>query len=82
MLTYPFVTLSKPVSPVRLVSREDLLCSNPLRLKYLLQKKPLPLKENEQELLLIKGRFYPPLLWSHLGLNQGLPDYESGALTN
>ena len=20
--------------------------------------------------------------WSHLGLNQGLPDYESGALTN
>ena len=21
-------------------------------------------------------------LWSHLGLNQGLPDYESGALTN
>ena len=22
------------------------------------------------------------LLWSHLGLNQGLPDYESGALTN
>ncbi len=50
--------------------------------KYLLKKKPLPLKENEQELLLIKGRFYPPLLWSHLGLNQGLPDYESGALTN
>ena len=22
------------------------------------------------------------MLWSHLGLNQGLPDYESGALTN
>ena len=22
------------------------------------------------------------LMWSHLGLNQGLPDYESGALTN
>ena len=21
-------------------------------------------------------------VWSHLGLNQGLPDYESGALTN
>ena len=21
-------------------------------------------------------------MWSHLGLNQGLPDYESGALTN
>ena len=50
--------------------------------KYLLQKKPLPLKENEQEFLLVKGRIYPPLLWSHLGLNQGLPDYESGALTN
>lgn len=50
--------------------------------KYLLQKKPLPLKENEQDLLLVKGRIYPPLLWSHLGLNQGLPDYESGALTN
>ena len=31
MLTYPFVTLSKPVSPVRLVSREELLRSNPLR---------------------------------------------------
>ena len=50
--------------------------------KYRLSKKPLPLKENEQEFLLVKGRFYPPLLWSHLGLNQGLPDYESGALTN
>ena len=24
----------------------------------------------------------PLRLWSHLGLNQGLPDYESGALTN
>ena len=23
-----------------------------------------------------------PFVWSHLGLNQGLPDYESGALTN
>ena len=23
-----------------------------------------------------------PSKWSHLGLNQGLPDYESGALTN
>ena len=22
------------------------------------------------------------ILWSHLGLNQGLPDYESGALTD
>ncbi len=22
------------------------------------------------------------VVWSHLGLNQGLPDYESGALTN
>ena len=22
------------------------------------------------------------LKWSHLGLNQGLPDYESGALTD
>ncbi len=22
------------------------------------------------------------LLWSHLGSNQGLPDYESGALTS
>ena len=22
------------------------------------------------------------IVWSHLGLNQGLPDYESGALTN
>jgi len=21
-------------------------------------------------------------MWSHLGLNQGLPDYESGALTD
>jgi len=21
-------------------------------------------------------------VWSHLGLNQGLPDYESGALTD
>lgn len=84
MLTYPFVTLSKPVSPVRLVSRVELWSPNALRLmvKYLLKKKPLPLKENEQELLLIKGRFYPPLLWSHLGLNQGLPDYESGALTD
>ena|GEM_PF-1023035 len=84
MLTYPFVTLSKPVSPVRLVSRVELWSPNALRLmvKYLLQKKPLPLKENEQEFLLVKGRFYPPLLWSHLGLNQGLPDYESGALTN
>ena len=84
MLTYPFVTLSKPVSPVRLVSRVELWSPNALRLmvKYLLKKKPLPLKENEQEFLLVKGRFYPPLLWSHLGLNQGLPDYESGALTN
>ncbi len=84
MLTYPFVTLSKPVSPVRLVSREELLRSNPLRRygKVPSPKKPLPLKENEQEFLLVKGRFYPPLLWSHLGLNQGLPDYESGALTN
>ena len=26
--------------------------------------------------------FTSPPLWSHLGLNQGLPDYESGALTN
>ena len=25
---------------------------------------------------------YLEKLWSHLGLNQGLPDYESGALTN
>ena len=84
MLTYPFVTLSKPVSPVRLASRGELWSSNALRLmvKYRLKKKPLPLKENEQEFLLVKGRFYPPLLWSHLGLNQGLPDYESGALTN
>lgn len=84
MLTYPFVTLSKPVSPVRLVFRVELWSPNALRLmvKYILQKKPLPLKENEQEFLLVKGRFYPPLLWSHLGLNQGLPDYESGALTN
>ena len=24
----------------------------------------------------------PSFVWSHLGLNQGLPDYESGALTN
>ena len=23
-----------------------------------------------------------PFVWSHLGLNQGLPDYESGALNN
>ena len=84
MLTYPFVTLSKPVSPVRLVSRVELWSPNALRLmvKYLLSKKPLPLKENEQEILLVKGRIYLPLLWSHLGLNQGLPDYESGALTD
>ena len=84
MLTYPFVTLSKPVSPVRLASRGELWCPNALRLmvKHRLSKKPLPLKENEQEFLLVKGRFYPPLLWSHLGLNQGLPDYESGALPN
>lgn len=26
--------------------------------------------------------FWMFLVWSHLGLNQGLPDYESGALTN
>lgn len=31
MLTYPFVTLSKPVSPVRLVSRVELWSPNPLR---------------------------------------------------
>lgn len=30
---------------------------------------------NECECLIFKK-------WSHLGLNQGLPDYESGALTN
>jgi hypothetical protein len=45
MLTYPFVTLSKPVSPVRLVSRVELWSPNALRLmvKYRLSKKPLPL---------------------------------------
>ena len=84
MLTYPFVTLSKPVSPVRLVSREDLLCSNPLRRygKVSSPKEASASKRERARVLLVKGRFYPPLLWSHLGLNQGLPDYESGALTN
>ena len=29
-----------------------------------------------------KSSSWQIFLWSHLGLNQGLPDYESGALTN
>jgi hypothetical protein len=29
----------------------------------------------------INNRGFYFLLWSHLGSNQGLPDYESGALT-
>ena len=32
--------------------------------------------------LLIKSNSFSEKTWSHLGLNQGLPDYESGALTN
>ncbi len=35
-------------------------------------KKELPIKSNS----------FSEKKWSHLGLNQGLPDYESGALTN
>ena len=29
-----------------------------------------------------KAAFFKAALWSHLGLNQGPPDYESDALTN
>ena len=29
-----------------------------------------------------KRKIFKPVSWSHLGLNQGLPDYESGALTD
>ena len=40
-------------------------------------------KKIANHLILVISDFIIHLyLWSHLGLNQGLPDYESGALTN
>ena len=46
---------------------ETLILSVVLRSQFLAKLKNLP---------------YERLLWSHLGLNQGPPDYESGALTS
>jgi hypothetical protein len=43
---------------------------------------------NRCDLIIIKAVTYIiwtaliSLMWAHLGLNQGPPDYESGALTN
>ena len=75
MLTYPFVTLSKPVSPVRLVSREELLCSNPLRrmVKYRLSKKPLPLNRERARFLARKGENLSSTLVVPLGLEPRTP---------
>ena len=38
--------------------------------------------KNNNPTTIEKSNSYRIKSWSHLGLNQGLPDYESGALTN
>ena len=75
MLTYPFVTLSKPVSPVRLVSRVELWSPNALRLmvKYRLSKKPLPLNRERARDLARKGEILSSSLVVPLGLEPRTP---------
>ena len=75
MLTYPFVTLSKPVSPVRLVSRVELWSPNALRLmvKYRLSKKPLPLNRERARTLARKGKILSSSLVVPLGLEPRTP---------
>ena len=75
MLTYPFVTLSKPVSPVRLVSRVELWSPNALRLmvKYRLSKKPLPLNRESARDLARKGKILSSSLVVPLGLEPRTP---------
>ena len=75
MLTYPFVTLSKPVSPVRLVSRVELWSPNALRLmvKYRLSKKPLPLNRERARDLARKGENLSSSLVVPLGLEPRTP---------
>ena len=75
MLTYPFVTLSKPVSPVRLVSRVELWSPNALRLmvKCLLSKKPLPLNRERARVLARKGENLSSSLVVPLGLEPRTP---------
>lgn len=75
MLTYPFVTLSKPVSPVRLVSRVELWSPNALRLmvKYRLSKKPLPLNRERARDLARKGKILSSSLVVPLGLEPRTP---------
>lgn len=75
MLTYPFVTLSKPVSPVRLVSRVELWSPNALRrmVKYRLSKKPLPLNRERARVLARKGKILSSSLVVPLGLEPRTP---------
>ena len=75
MLTYPFVTLSKPVSPVRLVSRVELWSPNALRLmvKYRLSKKPLPLNRERARDLARKEKILSSSLVVPLGLEPRTP---------
>ena len=75
MLTYPFVTLSKPVSPVRLVSREELLCSNPLRRygKVSSQKEASASKRERARTLAHKGKILSSSLVVPLGLEPRTP---------
>ena len=75
MLTYPFVTLSKPVSPVRLASRGELWCPNALRLmvKYRLSKKPLPLNRERARSFARKGENLSSSLVVPLGLEPRTP---------
>lgn len=75
MLTYPFVTLSKPVSPVRLVSRVELWSPNALRrmVKYRLSKEPLPLNRERARDLARKGENLFSSLVVPLGLEPRTP---------
>ena len=47
----------------------------------LIFKMPQKEKSSRYRTIPTAAKFYH-YEWSHLGLNQGLPDYESGALTN
>ena len=75
MLTYPFVTLSKPVSPVRLVSREELLRSNPLRRygKVSSPKEASASKRERARVFARKGKILSSSLVVPLGLEPRTP---------
>ena len=75
MLTYPFVTLSKPVSPVRLVSREELLRSNPLRRhgKVPSPKEASASKRERARVFARKGKILSSSLVVPLGLEPRTP---------